>query len=155
MSIYDPIAEALGIKPIKNLDYLFADDSNCVYNPEISRIEALKRNSEFVTCDRCGQSGNRPNMMRWHFENCKTTPNKKCPHCGDVISPKGIKRNIYEQKVFCTRFCYIASRKGIIPIEMTEEIRKKISRSALSRSDQLSMRMKQNEVWKKSGRWKK
>ena len=153
MTIYDTISDALGIMPSTNLDYLFSLPPE--YNPEISKLEALKRNAEFVTCDRCGKTGNRPNMMRWHFDNCKTSVDKKCPQCEKVISPEGMKRNIFEKKIYCSKFCYIASRKGINPIEMTPEVRAKISRSALSRSEQLSLRMKQNQVWKKSGRWKK
>jgi hypothetical protein len=146
MTIYDPIAEALGVLPNTNLDYLFSPPPE--YNPEIQRLEALKRNAEFVTCDRCGQTGNRPNMMRWHFDNCKTTLNKKCLYCEKIISPVGIKRRVYEKQKYCNNLCYISSRVGIAPIEMTPEIKAKLSRSAYTRKAQLAERIRKTQPWK-------
>ena len=78
---------------------------------ELYRREAIARNSEIVTCDKCGTSGNRPNMMRWHFENC-ITEWRPCKHCGNIIPRQGIKDYLYSQKIYCNRKCYMESRKG-------------------------------------------
>ena len=95
-------------------------------NPLVSRAEALKRNSEFVECPKCGVTGNRPNMMRWHFDSCKTVL-RNCEQCGKVIPRQGVKDIQYNQKKFCNRKCYMESKKGKNPIEMTDEIKNKIS----------------------------
>jgi len=95
-------------------------------NPLVNRYEALRRNSEIVECPKCGVKGNRPNMVRWHFENCKTVF-RKCNHCGNTIPRQGIKESQYKQKLFCNQECYMESKKGKNPIEMTDEIKQKIS----------------------------
>lgn len=82
------------------------------YNSEISKTEALKRNAEIVTCDKCGVTGNRPNMMRWHFENCQVIL-RSCKQCGNTIPRQGIKDYLYDKKIFCNRKCYMESKKGI------------------------------------------
>lgn len=133
-------------KQIENFDIII--------DPKISKEEALKRNAEIVKCDRCGVSGNRPNMMRWHFENCKTIL-KEYKHCGAVIPRQGIKDVLYEKKIYCNQVCYYNSKKGKPFITMTDQIKNKISQSACSRSKELSNRMKENKVWLKSNRWKK
>lgn len=107
------IALALGIKddPSVDIEALFAEAGLLFHDTNISRIEALKRNAEIVECDRCGTTGNRPNMMRWHFENCKTVL-RKCLHCDGIIPRQGIKDYLYVQKLYCNRKCYMASKKG-------------------------------------------
>ena len=74
---------------------------------DLTQMETLMRNSEIVTCPKCGVKGNSPNMARWHFDN--------------------IKPYLYNQKNYCNRKCYMESKKGIPPIIMTEEVKKKIS----------------------------
>jgi hypothetical protein len=137
--IIDPLSEALGIECSIEIDY-----SDCViFDPVTNREEAIKRNAEIVECDRCGVKGNRPNMIRWHFENC-TTKLKKCKQCQNIIPRQGIKDSLYKDKKYCSRSCYMKTKIGKTPIVMTQEVRTKISKSALSRSEQLSVRMKNN-----------
>ena len=153
MSIYDPLAQALGIEPNPNLKddiYLFIPNE---INAKINSEEALRRNAEIVVCDRCGIKGNRPNMMRWHFENCKTKL-RTCKHCLSYIPRQNIKPIIYDKKHYCNRACYMESKKGKVPITMTDEVRFKISEAAILQSEQRSERAKHNKIWMKSGRWK-
>lgn len=103
------------------------------YDSEIARIEALKRNAETVECDKCGVKGNRPNMLRWHFENCQVKL-RTCKQCNSIIPRQGVKDFTYNQKFYCNRKCYMESKKGRPPIIMTDEIKKKISLKALNRS---------------------
>ena len=102
------------------------DFSQLIFDPNISREEALKRNSEFITCDKCGVTGNRPNMMRWHFDNCKTIL-RKCEQCGNTIPRQGTKDYLYNQKKYCNRKCYSESKKGKTFLDMTKEMKNKIS----------------------------
>jgi hypothetical protein len=146
MSIYCPLSEALGIDS-GGQSVLNQNDDFIVYDPTISSQEAIKRNSEFVTCPHCGVSGNRPNMIRWHFDNCKTKL-KDCPQCGKVISRQGCKDSLYKKKVYCSQECYIESKKGKSPIDMTPEVRGKISKAALRDSQNRSERMKKVQPWK-------
>ena len=104
------------------------DDLNLFENnPEILRMEAIRRNSEFVTCPKCGVTGNRPNMMRWHFDNCNEMPLKKCLHCHKTI-PRTVKPHIYKQKLYCNRKCYMASKIGLPFHTPTEKDKKNISK---------------------------
>ena len=120
----ESLSKFLGIKHIE-IDY---SDLKFISDPALSREEALKRNAEFVTCPKCGVEGNRPNMMRWHFENCKTKL-KNCQQCGKIIPRQGTKDHVYNAKKYCGRKCYMESKKGKNPITMTQEIRNKISNS--------------------------
>lgn len=129
------------------------DNGIILFDPAISREEALKRNADIVECDNCGVKGNRPNMMRWHFENCQTIL-KSCKQCGKVIPRQGVKDYLYNQKIYCDRSCYMESKKGKSPVIMTDEVKMKISVSAKKTSNERSERMKSNQVWTKSGRWK-
>jgi hypothetical protein len=50
-----------------------------------------------VTCPHCDQTGPMGAMKRWHFDNCKESPNyspktMKCPHCDKIGSNSGMKR---------------------------------------------------------------
>ena len=99
-----------------------------IYDPEISRQEALERNSDFIECPHCGVIGNGPNMMRWHFEKCKTVL-KQCEQCGNTIPRQGVKDHLYKNKKYCNRSCYMESKKGKVFLEMTPEIREKISKA--------------------------
>lgn len=127
----DKIAEFLGISPETTSDYdldaLFNEYKIINFDPEISRKEALLRNAEIVSCDKCGVVGNRPNMMRWHFENCKTEF-RQCQQCDNQIPRQGIKDFLYNQKKYCNRSCYMKSKIGKAPIIMTEEIKAKLRR---------------------------
>ena len=96
------------------------------FDSDIEREEALKRNATIVTCPNCGVKGNEPNMLRWHFDNCKTKL-KKCLHCDNIIPRQGVKDFIYSQKFYCNRSCYMSSKKGKPPIVMTDEVKKKLS----------------------------
>lgn len=106
-------------------------------NPLVSRHEAIKRNSEIVECPKCGVTGNRPNMMRWHFDNCKTVF-RKCQQCGKTIPRQGIKESQYKVKLYCNQDCYMESKKGKNPIEMTDEIKQKISKAKKQYYDRLN-----------------
>jgi len=124
MTIYDPIADALGLEPIElenspSSEYIILDSN-------ISRKEAISRNKELLTCDICGVTGGGTNMLRWHFENCKNKI-KKCEQCEKDIPIQGLKPYLYKQKKYCNRDCYMKSKRGSPPIEMTQEVRKKIS----------------------------
>jgi hypothetical protein len=116
------LCEALG------MDHFEIDMSNLIFNndPTILRNEALKRNSERVQCPKCQVEGNRPNMMRWHFEKCKTVL-KNCEQCGEIIPRQGTKDSLYKDKKYCGRKCYMESKKGIPFLEMTVEMREKLS----------------------------
>jgi hypothetical protein len=111
-----------------NIEHHEVDMSCLIFtnDPTINREEALKRNSEIVKCTKCGVEGNKPNMMRWHFDNCKTEL-KTCKQCKNVIPRQGIKDYLYKEKHYCNRKCYMESKKGKAPIEMTSEVRKKVS----------------------------
>ena len=87
-----------------NLDKLFEEYGLIKFDKEICRKEALERNAEIVVCDKCGVSGNRPNMMRWHFENCKTVF-RNCNFCNGIIPRQGIKDSSYNQKKYCNSKC--------------------------------------------------
>lgn len=157
MSIYDSLSAALGIEPnpelferIRNLESI---DLPAQYSPVTSREEAIIRNTTIVTCDRCGTSGGEPNMRRWHFDNCKTKF-KDCKHCGKVIPRQGIKDYQYNKKVFCNAACYFENKKNKPALIMTDEVRKKLSEIAKADATTRSERMKRNQVWKKSNRWK-
>lgn len=120
----DPIAKALGITSTVSTDDYEIPKFH-VFDLNVCREDALKRNAEFVTCDRCGVRGNYPNMMRWHFESCKTVL-RKCEQCGGIIPRQGKKDSQYCVKKFCNRKCYMASKKGKAPIVMTEEVKNKL-----------------------------
>jgi RecJ-like exonuclease len=111
-----------------DMDYFEVDMSNLIFSndPTILRNEALKRNSEKVQCPKCQVEGNRPNMMRWHFEKCKTIL-KNCEQCGKIIPRQGTKDFCYKNKKYCERKCYMESKKGIVFLEMTVEMREKLS----------------------------
>lgn len=36
--------------------------------------ESAAKNNIQVTCPHCGKTGNKPTMLRWHFDNCKKSP---------------------------------------------------------------------------------
>jgi len=118
----ESLSKFLGIEhhDIDMTGLLFSND------PKVSKEEALKRNSEFITCPKCGVNGNRPNMMRWHFEKCKTHL-KNCEQCDNIIPRQGVKDHLYNAKKYCNRKCYMESKKGKKPIEMTTEVRQKLS----------------------------
>lgn len=122
----DMIGKTLGLPEMEtDIDALFEQYGMKNYDPNICRIEAIKRNSETVTCDVCGVSGNYPNMMRWHFENCKTIL-RSCEYCGNEIPRQGIKNFLYDKKKYCNRECYMGSKKGKAPIIMSEEVKQKL-----------------------------
>ena len=123
-TIYDSISESLGLQAIDTI--IDNDDTHeMILNPTLNREEAKKRNAEIVTCGVCGVSGNYPNMMRWHFENCSQQL-RNCQQCGEVIPRQGTKPYLYKQKKFCNRKCYAESKKGKPPIVMTEEVKQKL-----------------------------
>lgn len=117
------LANFLGVENIEidMSDLIFIND------PTVNRMEALKRNSDFIKCPKCGVKGNRPNMMRWHFENCDEMPLKKCLFCKKTIA-RDVKPHRYKQKLYCNQKCYMESKKGKPPIEMTKEIKEKLSK---------------------------
>lgn len=122
----DNFSKTLGINEYEiNFDELFEEYGLHRFDPDICRKEAIKRNSEIVTCDKCGVSGNRPNMMRWHFENCKTIL-RECQYCKEIIPRQGMKDFLYTQKKYCNRNCYMKSKIGKPPIIMTEVIKNKL-----------------------------
>ena len=127
-TIYDPIAKALQLEP---MDFVFdvsliLSSSLVDFYPELAREEALERNADIIECNKCGVTGNRPNMMRWHFDNC-TRKAKPCKSCNKDIPMQGLKPYLYDAKNYCNRECYTESRKGIKPIVMTDEVRRKLS----------------------------
>jgi hypothetical protein len=149
----DKIAEALGIEPFD--DFVFDIESlDKRFDSKFQSEEAIKRNKEIVQCTRCGIFGNRPNMMRWHFEACKTKL-KECEECHNIIPRQNVKDSLYDKKKFCNSTCYFKSKLNIPPVIMTDDVKKKISESALKQSKERSDRAKKNQIWKKSGRWNK
>lgn len=103
------LAETLGI--LNEIPTGVEMDGYFIFDPNLSADEAKRRNAEIVECDRCGVTGNRPNMMRWHFENCKVVL-RTCQQCGGVIPRQGTKDYLYNEKKYCNRRCYGASKKG-------------------------------------------
>ena len=99
---------------------------------EFCKSEAEKRNAVMVQCPKCGVTGNEPNMLRWHFDNC-TTHLRTCKQCGENIPRQGIKPIQYDVKKYCNRKCYMASKKGKAPIIMTDEVKDKLSKSWIGR----------------------
>lgn len=116
--MHDPIAEALGIRPNPNFKF----DRPIGLN-DFDRKEAIRRNKEMIICDRCGTRGNRPNMMRWHFENC-TTVLRKCQACDEIMPRQGRKNFVYNQRFYCNRVCYTIGRTGK---KRTKQCKPKIS----------------------------
>jgi hypothetical protein len=144
------LAETLGI--LNEIPTGVELDGYFIFDPNISADEAKRRNAEIVECNVCGVTGNRPNMMRWHFENCKVKL-RECQQCGGVIPITKASR--YSKSLYCSHKCFTDSKIGKAPLIMTDEIKKKLSASAKLRSEESSIRMKKNKVWLKSGRWKK
>jgi hypothetical protein len=131
----DSLSIALGLTEIQddlNIEELYEQYDLVYYNREICKQEAIERNKEIVQCDKCGVQGNRPNMMRWHFENCKTVL-LNCQSCGKTIPRQGTKDSLYKQKKYCNRSCYMETKKGIAPIDMTDEVKNKLSEVAKKR----------------------
>lgn len=93
---------------------------------ELCRTGAQVRNSTIVECPYCKVTGNEPNMLRWHFDNCETIL-RCCEQCGNTIPRQGIKPFLYDVKKYCNRRCYMDSKKGKPPIVMTEEVKNKLS----------------------------
>jgi hypothetical protein len=122
-------------------------DSEYIDFIELSKQEALKRNSNIIECPKCHVKGNEPNMYRWHFDNC-STKFRLCEQCNKQIPRQGIKPFLYDVKKFCNRKCYMESKKGIAPIVMTDELKNKLSKIALSQSKERSDRMKKTQPWK-------
>lgn len=118
---------------------------------DLYSVEAKKRNAETVKCPHCGEEGNRPNMMRWHMDNC-TTILKKCHQCGTDMPKKGTVNHRYQKQKYCSRKCWADSKKGTPPIQMTDEVREKLSIAAKKDAVNRSMRMKKNKVWDYSPR---
>jgi ERCC4-related helicase len=119
---------------------------------ELCTTEANIRNSTILKCPKFGVKGNEPNMLRWHFENCETKL-RCCEQCGNTIPRQGIKPFLYDVKKYCNRKCYMESKKGKAPIVMTDEVKNKLSKIALTQSEERSERIKMNAPWEK--RWKK
>ena len=119
---------------------------------ELCAIGAQLRNATMVECPHCKVVGNEPNMMRWHFDNCETIF-KNCKHCKGVIPRQGIKPFIYNKKDYCNRKCYMESKKGKPFLIMTDEIKEKLSKIALTQTKERSERIKMNKPWE--ARWKK
>lgn len=103
------------------------DYSELLFDPFLNKEEAIKRNSEFVTCNKCGVIGNKPNMLRWHFDKC-TTVLRTCKQCNKTIPRQNIKPIQYDVKKHCNRKCYTESKKGKIFLEMTQERKDNISK---------------------------
>ena len=129
-SIHDKLCAAFDLDPSDNPipNSLFDElpDDLVRFNPELAREEALIRNSTKLKCTNCGTIGQSVNMRRWHFERCRTNL-KNCKQCGDVIPRQGIKDYLYDKKTYCNRSCYTESKKGKSPIQMTNEVKQKIS----------------------------
>ena len=60
---------------------------------EVARNIISEANKQQIICPHCGKVGAIAIMKRWHFDNCKHSPNPKerrkyakrtCPHCGKV-----------------------------------------------------------------------
>lgn len=108
------------------------DESSIIEQKDLYIMDALKRNSTFVECDRCHTIGNEPNMLRWHFDRC-TTKFRNCEHCKKIIPRQNIKPFLYDVKKYCNRKCYMESKKGKPPIVMTDEVKDKLSKSWIGR----------------------
>jgi hypothetical protein len=65
------------------------DESSIIEQKDLYIMDALKRNSTFVECDRCHTIGNEPNMLRWHFDRC-TTKFRNCEHCKKIIPRQNV-----------------------------------------------------------------
>jgi hypothetical protein len=118
-----------GLKDIKFEDI---DNKTYIEQKELYIIDTLKRNSTFIKCPKCDVVGNEPNMLRWHFDNCNSIL-RLCEQCGHTIPRQGIKPFLYDVKKYCNRKCYMNSKKGKPPIEMTSEVKEKISKSWIGR----------------------
>jgi hypothetical protein len=137
---------------LKDTKYEDIDKQEFESQRELFVSEALKRNSTFIKCPHCNVTGNEPNMLRWHFDNCETVL-RCCKQCGNTIPRQGIKPFLYNVKKYCNRKCYMESKKGKPPIVMTHEVKEKLSKIALSQSEKRSERIKMNKPWET--RWKK
>ena len=79
----------------------------------IDSREALIRNATTLVCPKCGTQGNMGNIMRWHFDNCKTIL-RNCKHCNNTIPI--VKPYVrYSKMSFCNSACYYASKVGHQP----------------------------------------
>jgi hypothetical protein len=136
-------------------DFEFEDEGGNFLPIEYSafcKSESEKRNAVIVECPKCGVTGNEPNMLRWHFDNC-TTKFRICEQCGENIPRQGIKPFNYDVKKYCNRKCYMASKIGKAPITMTDDIKQRLSDIALTQSKDRSDRIKKSKPW--NIRWKK
>jgi hypothetical protein len=128
------------------------DEESMIEQRDLFVMDALKRNATIIECPHCTVTGNEPNMLRWHFENCDTKL-RCCEQCGNTIPRQGIKPFLYDVKKYCNRKCYTESKKGKPPIVMTDEVKQKISKIALTQSKERSERMKKTRPW--DVKWKK
>jgi hypothetical protein len=133
---------------LKTFEFKGINEKDLIEQRELYIMDALIRNSTFIKCPKCEVVGNEPNMLRWHFDNCQTKL-RQCKQCGNNIPRQGIKPFLYDVKKYCNRKCYMESKKGKPPINMTDEVKKKISDIALTQSEERSERMKKNKPWTK------
>ena len=137
---------------LKDIKFDEIQNKEFIEYKELCVFGAQLRNATMVECPHCKVVGNEPNMMRWHFDNCETIL-RCCEQCGNTIPRQGIKPFLYDVKKYCNRKCYMNSKKGKPPIVMTDEVKDKLSKIALTQSKERSERMKLNKPWE--ARWKK
>lgn len=72
---------------------------------ENARSIISEANKQQITCPHCGKVGGIAIMKRWHFDNCKQSPNPKerkkypkrtCPHCGKVGAGSQMSANHFD-----------------------------------------------------------
>lgn len=91
------LGPALNNKRINDGSHNFLD-KQAARNRANSRVESgIHPFVEKLTCPHCNLTGQKLNMLRYHFDNCKKSPNAlprprlHCSHCDELYSPANFK----------------------------------------------------------------
>lgn len=151
-------------------------------NPKLCSEETRKKMSDTrkgkpisptysVTCTYCNKTGDKRNMIRWHFDNCLLNPNnnkkrsfekKQCPYCLNFHTPQILSQSHFE---FCKEnpnrvfkdYSYKKNNPESIKksyetrvmnnnLQMSEETKEKIKKTltGIKRSDDFKEKQKNN-----------
>lgn len=57
-------------------------------------------NNQEITCPHCGKKGNKPTMMRWHFDKCKANKTNKVGETGQR-KKRNFQTDMSEYEEYC------------------------------------------------------
>jgi len=108
---YNPNKEVIRLKMIehrRNNPIIFTDETR----KKMSETRQGKSISPTysITCPHCNKTGDKRNMIRWHFDNCLLNPNsnnikrcfekKQCPYCLNFHTPQNLAQYHFD---FCKK----------------------------------------------------